>query len=237
MKVLVHFLLTILLFTAGCKTIQTPLRFQVQIDTISAANSQDLNHFILIPVMQGVTKDDLQYQEYASYVKKALEDKGFIEASSEDEANLAILVSYGISDPKEIQVTRHIPIWGQTGVSSSSTTGNVNVHGNSANYSSTTTNTPTYGITGSVPVNSTQVLYTRYLLLTAYDYVVFKNTKQERQVWKSFAVSTGPSGDLRRVFPYLVIASRPYLAQNTGQQITVEIYENTPELATLVGKK
>ena len=68
--------------------------------------------------------------------------------------------------------------------------------------------------------------YFRYILLTAYDLQELINTKKEVQLWQTTITSTGSSGDLRRVFPVLVAAAKPYIGTNTGKKVKVVISED-----------
>ncbi len=103
---------------------------------------------------------------------------------------------------------------GKTGVSSSNTYGTVSTYGNTATVNSTTTYTPTYGVTGSTTHTGTYTTFTRYMFIDALDLNEYKKTEKQKQIWKTTVISTGSSGDLRRVVPVLVAASKPYVAKN-----------------------
>ncbi len=57
------------------------------------------------------------------------------------------------------------------------------------------------------------------MILDAYDLKKFKESQDLIQAWKTTVTSTGSSGDLRRVFPILVAASKDYIASNTKQKV------------------
>ena len=105
--------------------------------------------------------------------------------------------------------------------------------GGMASYSGNTTYTPQYGVTGYQTEVHSYTTYTRSLQLVAYDVAAYRHDKKQRQVWKTTAISTGSSKDLRRVLPYMITAAKPYLAGNTGQSIHVELKENDPAVAAL----
>lgn len=74
-------------------------------------------------------------------------------------------------------------------------------------------------------------------MLAAYDLEVYRREDKEIQVWKTTVTSSGSSGDLRRVFPILVAASRPYIGVNTGQQVKVILDENDRAVVDVKGIK
>jgi len=214
-----------LLFLAGCASMRQP-RFHVVVDSLASEAADQHRTYILLPGNEGVTWEDLQFQEYSRYVQRALEARGFRPAEQPEDADVAIVLSYGIGDPQTRQYTYSLPVWGQTGVSSSHTYGTATAYGNTASYSGTTTYTPSYGITGYTSHVGSVTTYFRYALITAYDFAEFRATEKQIQLWRTTITSSGSSGDLRRVFPILVSASVPHLGTNTGQQVEVQLYES-----------
>lgn len=85
------------LMLSGCASAPTYL---VTVDAFSGESS-GMNAYILVPGNKNTTADDLEFKEYASYVRRALAKQGFVAAESEDKANVAILLAYGISAPHE----------------------------------------------------------------------------------------------------------------------------------------
>jgi len=156
-------------------------------------------------------------------------------ASNFNEAHIAIFLMYGIGDPQKHQYTYSLPLWGQTGVSSSSTYGTVNTYGSTATYSGTTTYTPTYGVVGSTMHTGTRVTYFRYFILDALDLNEYRRTKKEVQLWKTTVTSTGSSGDLRQVLPVMIGASKEYLGTNTGKKVKVILHENDKRVLEVKG--
>jgi hypothetical protein len=81
----------------------------------------------------------------------------------------------------------------------------------------------------------TDTVYSRFLFLDAYDVPTYMKENKMAQVWKTTVVSTGSSGDLRLVFPYMVAAMKPYLGTNTERRIKVEVPANDPAVQVLRG--
>lgn len=227
--------LLMLLTAAGCATMQ-PLRYTVNVDSISDPTALARTKYILLPGNKDTSANDLQFKEYAAYINRALISRGLTPVETVENADLAVFVIYGIGNPQEYQYSYSLPVWGQTGVSSSNTYGTLSTYGNSGTYSGTTTYNPTYGIKGYTSHVGSYTEYFRFLVLDALDLAEYKQTKKEVQLWKTTITSTGSSGDLRRVFPYLVSASKPNIAANTGQQIEVILEENDPSVMEIKGQ-
>jgi len=212
--------LCISIFFGGCGA-----TYRVQVDSISASNTSNMRSYVLLPGNADATASDLQFIEFAKYIKHLLSSKDYVEAPDFNEADLAIFLAYGIGDPQEHQYTYNLPVWGQTGVSSSYTHGSLYSYGNYGTYSGSTTYTPSYGITGYTTHMGTYVTYFRFMVLDAYDLQKFRESQNLVQAWKTTVMSTGSSGDLRRVFPILAAASKEYIASNTGQKVDRTLYE------------
>ncbi|MCG9712099.1 hypothetical protein L1D29_04620 [Shewanella insulae] len=218
---------------AGCAT--TP-QFHVNVDSISAPGASKKTEYILLPGLKDVNEGDLQYQEYASYVERALQSNGYTKATNFQDADIAIFLAYGIGEPENHQYTYSLPTWGQTGVASSNTYGTVNTYGNTATYSGTTFYTPTYGVTGSTTHTGSYTTFFRYMFLDAVDLDEYRKTKKEKQIWKTTVTSTGTSGDLRQVFPILVAASKPHIGTNTGKKVNVILKEADQRVMEIKGE-
>jgi hypothetical protein len=217
----VAFVFILLLF--GCAT--NP-RVNVKVDSLASHETQEKLNYIMLSGNKDATPNDLQFQEFAAYLARALDSRGFVYAQNSEDADLAILLSYGIGEPQTNNYTYSLPVWGQTGVSSAYTYGTASAYGNTATYSGTTTYEPTYGITGYTTHTGSKTTYFRYVVITGYDYEVFKETDKEIQLWQTKITSVGESGDLRQVFPILIGAAVPYIAKNTGKKVPVTLYES-----------
>lgn len=188
--------------------------------------------YVLYPAAEGVSPDDLEFLEYASHIEKALSAKGWRRISPHQQADLAVLVSYGIGDPQQHTTTSALPIFGQTGVQSAYTHGSVNLptYGNTATYSQTTTYTPSYGITGYVPVQNTYTTYQRWLNVAAFDFGVYLREGKEAQVWRVSVTSSGSTGDLRQIIPYMAASAAPHFGSSTGKAVPVSLKMDGKEI-------
>lgn len=152
--------------------------------------------YALVPTKE--QEASLEFQSYAKLIKSELGKRGLIEAPF-DKAKYAIFMFYGIDNGK--QVVSSYPIFGQTGVSSSYSTGTINSFGNTATYSGSTYYTPTYGVVGSG--TTTDTVFIRYLHINIVDIAKSGNGKVQK-VYEGKAVSSGSNGQLAPVMPAIV---------------------------------
>lgn len=211
--------------------------FEVVVDTIGSDGGIAPRTFVLVPTMQDVKESDLRFKEFAKQIEVALAKRQYLRVRDIEDADLVIFVTYGVGDPQQHSYSYSIPMWGQTGVASSSTTGNVYVFGNSASYSANTTYTPTYGVVGSNSYQGTYVTYFRYLKLDAFDLKELRNENLENQLWSATVTSTGSSDDLRLVFPYMMAGCQKYLGDNTGRKLMLSLDANALSVQEYRGGK
>jgi hypothetical protein len=152
-------------------------------------------------------------------------------------ANVVIFINYGISDPVSYEKLVTKPVWGQTGVASTTSTGtiNVNPYSNNITYSQNTTSNPTYGITGYRSYTRTEMVYYRFLRLEAFDFDHYKLYNEQKMIWQTDVISAGWSDDLRKIFPVLVAASKDYFGGNSGEKIMISLNENDKRIKEVKG--
>ena len=150
-------------------------RYHVDVSGYARGDFSTLRYWLL-PAEKDVHPNDLEFEEYARYVEYALGKQGYQKANSADDAGVVIYLTYGIGNPEKNEYTITLPVYGQTGVSSSTTTGTINSYGNWGTYTGTTTYTPSYGVTGYQNVQGSYVTYFRYLSLSAVDLQEYRNS-------------------------------------------------------------
>ena len=227
MKFLKIYSVLLILLISGCATFSDlgRLRFEVAVDSLASSEASFKKTYLLLPGNQGVKEADLQFQEYAAYLKRVLETKGYVYTTLKEDADLVIYLAYGIGDPETYQYAYSLPVWGHTGyLTSRAVIAETDAEGETT-YRGYTAYTPTYGIRGYSTYIDTRTAYRRFALITAYDYEQFKKDKKEVQLWKTTITSIGISDDLRRIVPVLMAASIPYLATDTGHKVYVTLTE------------
>jgi hypothetical protein len=184
----------------------------------------------LLSGKDGVTVDDLEFREYATYLRRGLAQSGFSEATNIDQADLAIFISYGIGDTKEQGYSYSMPVYGQTGGGTYNFSGTTSSGYGSATTYGTITQTPQFGVVGSQEFSGTSLTYLRYLTVDALDMKAFQSEKKKISIWRTDVMSRGTSSDLRSVFPVLVAVAAPHFGQNTKKQIVIDISEGDKQL-------
>ena len=222
-KILVIFLSVFII--ASCT------RYNVKVDSIKGRDFPQKG-YTLLPL-----KDELkglEFNEYARLIHAGLEERGFINVNDIRKSDIAIFVDFGISDPSSYTTTTSIPQWGQTGVSSSYTSGTFNSYGGYGNFSGTTSYLPSYGVTGYMPITTRHTEYTRFLKLSAVNTSSWKKDGSSvEELWKTNVVSTGSSGSLREVMPYMVAAAYPHFGTSTDKQISITLQEDDKKVKAL----
>lgn len=229
-KIIAFSLLLTFTVLSGCATnnVAPPLHFSVLVDSIAAEHKDVPKTYAIGSGDKTISSGDLHFREYAGQVEKALAVSGYVKVANPDDAAILIALVYGISEPRDTTSSYALPVIGQTGVVASNTYGRVGAGGN---FSATTTNVPSFGVTGYLPITENQTTYTRYFVATAFDINASKSSGKDTQLWKTTVTSSGSSGDLRYVFPYMVYATQPYLGTNTGKKIEVKVMGDAPEVA------
>lgn len=235
-------IISLSLFLGGC----SGKNCIVEVDSIGNLSNQTT--YVLIPTNKDVQSlNDLQFLEYSNYINSVLQKKGLKKVDDIKNADIGIFLYYGISDPQKTEYERNIPIYGQTGISSSTTNGTINtnginnIYGNNINLNSTvntqTTYTPTYGITGYSKSKVIDINYLRFIRIEAINMPIFIKDKKAEILWKTQITSFGSTNDLREVFPVMVVASENYIGINTGKIIKVEISSNDERINKIKGIK
>ncbi|MBN1378779.1 MAG: DUF4136 domain-containing protein [Gammaproteobacteria bacterium] len=161
------------------------------------------NNFFIIPGMQNLSENDLEFMEVSRYVTNALSKKSYVRADSADNADILVRLGYGIGDPQTSSETVAI----------------------SQGYS--------YAVGWmwftEPPKTQTvkETTYRRNLILEAYD---LKDPERKSQLWKTIVKSEGTSSDLNRILAYMIAASSEYFGTSTGMQIDLRISGRDPRV-------
>jgi hypothetical protein len=197
----------------GCVPAYDPI-FTTHVKSLSVPIDDSTKSYFIRNVNGEKPDNSLRQNARLKFIRKLFKRCGYIETSP-TKAKLEIDIIFGITEPKK--ETGSTPIFGQTGVSSSTTYGSFSSYGT---YNSTTYNTPTYGVVGSQSYSYDK--YTRFLVVTGY-------SRANKELFESEAISSGTSGDLDRVLPMLTFNMLPYLGKNISKTAKNTITEKAPE--------
>jgi len=172
--------------------------------------------YIFVP-LKG-QENSLEYKTYKELIRKQLSKYQYKEVDASENPDVVIAFSYGIDSGTEKLAS--VPIFGQTGVSSSSTFGTLSTYGNYGTYSGTTTYTPTYGIVGSSTVSITEFSRGLWLYIVEAKSV---GTKNLNILYEGSVKSSGSSSQLSRVMPAMVEALFKKFPGKSGETRTETI--------------
>lgn len=190
-----------------------------QVDAYTAPNIDPKAVYQVAPGSKEAA-GDLQWQEFNGELRNALIVSGFnVPPTIETPPDVMVLLTYVVRPKTHVVTTT------------------------SGGSRGTTTIAPTYagapqlGYTAttegaSAPsVQSREIeTFFRAIDVTAYDYKVFKASKQLQQVWKVTVMSEGSNGDMRTVLPVLLAEARPYFGKSTGRKVDVKMNPGDPEV-------
>jgi hypothetical protein len=89
----------------------------------------------------------------------------------------------------------------------------------------------TPGATSYVP--SVTGIFTKHLTLKVTDAQSLRTGRKEKVVWMGDTLSTDESSDLRYDIDYLLAGTFGYFGRDTGQQISVNIGKDNPDVKAL----
>lgn len=206
-------IITILIINGCATTPATPVdprmfeygsHLDVTVYAIAAPDASSKgNSYFIVPGMQNLSENDLEFIEVSRYISNALSKKGYVRADSVKTAAILIRLGYGIGDPQTSSETVAI----------------------SQGYSYAV------GWMWFTQPPKTQTIkdttYRRNLILEAYD---LKDPNRKSQLWKTTVKSEGSSSDLNRALAYMIAASSEYFGTSTGMQIDLKINGRDPRV-------
>lgn len=207
--------------------------YRVDVDALTAPEFRaGPPTFVVLP--GDADADQLVFQEFASCVERALVRRGYQRATRE-QANIVVLLSYGIGAPQTTAVTRSMPLLLPGGPSTSTFQATTLTPAAVARTIGTIQQPAQPRIAGTISRTDQYTTYLRHLVLNAYDAIEYRTTGQVVEMWRTVVTSRGSSGDLRRVLPVLVGAAERFIGKNTGGIVSLSIPEDDPRITRARG--
>tara|TARA_B110000902_G_C14245887_1_gene564274 strand:+ start:138 stop:1145 length:1008 start_codon:yes stop_codon:yes gene_type:complete len=202
------------------------------VNAFSSSEASTKKTYFLLPLKGSSVFSNLESQEYASYLDRALISKGFTKVNRVTDADIAIVAQYSVGSPTESSFTQYYPVEGVTGVSSSTTKASVDAWGK---ILATTKYNPSYGVIGEKEVTYTSTRHLSQLQLTALDLQTKENDGKLKELWTVSSQMNLRENDMRRLFPALTAAAQPYFGKSTGQVIKSKIYRHSLPIRKVKG--
>ncbi|MEX2520695.1 MAG: hypothetical protein WD969_15330 [Paracoccaceae bacterium] len=140
-------LLAVAIGLSGCQQVQSNV---TKFDNLPAEGQGRTVAFIPLDAQNG----SAAWLSYTNQIASGLASSGYQRIDARNVADYFAVIEYGAGDTRT--TTASVPIWGQTGGGTAYTSGTVSGSGGFASYNATTTVAPTYGVTGYVPVTSSE---------------------------------------------------------------------------------
>lgn len=203
-------MLTLLVFLTGCVSQPTNEKSNagdslVSISVEYLSDGTDYRKsgrtYKLLP-MKG-SEFDLKSIKVGNEIKRIINASGLKESNAPE---TIILFDFGSGGITPIEHSVPYAIRGQTGISSTTTTGTI--YSNTINL--TTTSTPVYGVTGYGEYKYTTYIDSHYLLLVALG-AKSSTDGNQRQIWRAIVTSSGKLFDEKLNLKALLMAIKNYI--------------------------
>lgn len=197
--------ITMLLMSLGC----VGPRFDTQSVRFYQTFPETGKSFFVYP-LQTENLNSPEFFHYAGIIAENLEEKGYRLAGKDKIADYLVVLGYGIDGGREKLYS--VPIFGQTGGGSTYHAGNFtgsgsNNSGNSYNYGGTYSGysfkAPTFGVVGAS--TGSRTIYKRELYLNILE-IKPSQEKKFNSIYTGRVTSSGSSGEISEVVPYMVKA-------------------------------
>ena len=182
------------------------------------------------------TTSELYFQEFRTYFDHLLAKQGFIKTEDRNSADIEIRFTYGISDGRTGIQHYSWPIYETFGGERVTITERTTSSGGGTQTIKRTVYIPSYvRQVGSSHETHSYTIYNRYLNLAAFPIQQSGSESTETvPLWNVNTYSVGQSNDLRAIMPYLAAASGPFLGKNSGQQQSVKLNNQSPQIIELL---
>lgn len=203
------------LTTASCGS-----RVISNVTSFSQLGSAYTGKTIAVVPIDDAQKNSLEFQRYVAQLKAHLSAKGFrpIDDDSSIAPDYVAFFDFGIDNGHQVSSNYSMPVWGQTGVSSSYSSGTLSMYGNSGTYSGTTTYTPTYGVTGYTTGTTTSTVYSRVVNL---DIMRLGEGGKSEKAYEARLSSSGNCGNLTVIMGSLLEAMFKDFPKDAGGTVEV----------------
>lgn len=191
----------------------------LQVSSLASTHSDaGYKRFVIVSDSYKPVDNDLTFEEFARQAKQVLIQKGFIAVDNPKDAQLLVALSYHIGTPKtrtEVVNTPTYPMFGPVYIRHY---GYYHPYWNYPVY-----NTSVYQFT----------TYQKTMRLQAISAKEFSASKTVKPLWDVIVSSNNENGDLRYMFPYMLVAAGQYIGRNSGYSVSLTLEKNDPYVASL----
>ena len=207
-------LLLVLVAAFGCATAP---RYSVQISALAdPAIHPEPTTYVMLAADPNADPRSLHFREFAATVERALAERGFRATDDPEEAELAMLLDFGVGEHHLESITPVRPAF--------SYYGGYGPRGCFRGYRGYCGPRPVLGAGLYDPFyvdtyTRTFTTVNRFVRLEARRIEPGKAPRDGLPIWETRADSRGRDTDLRAIFPALVVAATEYIGTDTGQAV------------------
>lgn len=221
-------ILLLLGFLPSCAS--GPQPFAVTVNAMAANDHADLRSYILLPANNDLDPKSQMFREFAGILDRALQSQGFVAAANREDAQLAILLSYGMSEFL-VQGDSYVrAISEDTGVHHSYEGARLLDSKSEIGYFPTSSQK----VTGYRTVTRTSIMYAQHVAVAAINPRELGRYENPQQHWSLKLSCSDKRGDLRQAFPVMLAAGLPHLASDPGKELYLEIHETNETVQMLI---
>jgi len=216
------------LFVSACAhNVTVKVNSIVNKDLVSNAKQ-----YFILSGMDDISADNLFFLEYRRYFDHILRKIGYQKSATLIDADIQIIFKYGLSNGRSGRYIYSTPIYNYFGGETITVTGS-HAHGKRHRKVTTIHVPPRYSRVGTSVQSRSYTYYNRTVSLEAL--LIYKKTPDRKSqiLWVTNIYSIGESNDLRSIMPYLAAAAEPYIANNSGEQQSITVYNNNPSVIEL----
>jgi len=198
----------------GCQAAYSTKACNIAVNSFAGPYAEATT-YIVLPLNQGVTPADAEFQEYSGYLRKALEAHGYRSASSFEDAELAVFLGYGIGRPEEHLSSYVMPTVGRSELAPPETRSQGGAYGARHTAASRTPRFSEFDLVGDPESPNGDATFTRYAIIHAVDAEEYRAERRFTRVWSTKIVSVGHTDDLHAMFPVILAGAWDLLGVNS----------------------
>lgn len=192
----------------------------VQVSAIKAKDATtQYKKFAIVSDRYQPVNDDLNFAEYARQVAVVLNQQGYVQVKNQQDAEVLISLSYRVSEPQVHTEIVNTPVYPRVGP----------FYGSRFGYYPY----PMLGYPAYEPMVYQSIVYRKLIRLQSIDAGIYRKDKTVKPLWDVLIVSNNDNGDLRYMFPYMLVAAQPYIGQDSQHSVTVSVDEQDPAVLNL----
>lgn len=200
----------------GCGSAYSANACNIAVNSFAGPDAEATT-YIVLPLNQGVSPTDGEFQEYSAYLRKALDAHGYRSVLSFEDAQLAVFLGYGIGRLEDHLSSYVMPAVGRMDVTPNTTHAQMSPYGSSRMAASRMLRFSATDLRGDPSSGDGEPTFTRYAIINAVDAEEYRAEQRFMRVWSTKIVSVGHSEDLHTMFPVILAGAWDLIGANADR--------------------